>query len=445
MAHYFTKPDRRQLHLLPVDMLEWVPDDDIVHLILDIVDGMDLGRFESRYKTSGTGKSPYAPSMMLSVLIYAYAHGYRSSRKIESLCTRDAGFRMIVGEHLPDHATIARFRRRHMEDMQGVFTRVLKLCREAGLAKLGVMLLDGTKVKANASLDSNRTLSTIEGEVSSILKAAEEADKAEDALYGTRRGDELPHGLRNRAERLERLQECQARLDQEASENSNKKTKKKKCSCGRKTEEAAEAKANVTDPESRIMKARGGWVQGYNAQAAVTSDQIIVDAEVCNEANDMKQLEPMLASMWANLSLVEDEDPELGIVVTDAGYCSEANLELETDDCQLLIATRNGRKQRLVEQETPPPRGRIPAGLSAKEKMDRRLLTKKGRELMVLRGQAPEPVFGQMKDRQGARQFSMRGLEACDGEWKLDALVHNLRKLHSKSVKSRKMKGKTIH
>lgn len=160
MAGFFREPDRRQMHLLPVDLLELVPEDDIAHLILDVVEGMDLSRFEGRYQIGGVGAPALSPGMMLAVLIYGYSHGYTSSRKLERLCVRDAGFSMIVGDETPDHATIAWFRRRHMSDVQVLFTEVLKLCRKAEMARLGLMALDGTKVKANASLESNRTAAT---------------------------------------------------------------------------------------------------------------------------------------------------------------------------------------------------------------------------------------------------------------------------------------------
>lgn len=467
MANFFREPNRQQMHLLPVDMLEWVPDDDIAHLILDVVEGMDLRRFKRRYKVGGVGAPALSPAMMLSVLIYGYSYGYTSSRKLERLCVRDAGFRMIVGDETPDHATIARFRRKHLADIQVLFTEVLKLCRKAGMVRLGLVALDGSKVKGNASLDANRTSASIDGEhasleaeVSDLLGKAEAEDAREDELYGARRGDELPKTLRHRQERLARLQACRAELRREAAERAQKQDEKVsarqaeeeesgKKRPGRKPKAgdpsvSEEAKANTTDPESRIMKSRQGWVQGYNGQVVVTEDQVILAASLTQDRNDVQQMHPMLAQAWANLDLIE-EDPELGVALMDAGYWSEANAKLGTADCELLIATRKDWKQRKAIQEQSAPRGRIPHDLSAQERMDRKLMTQRGKRLYKKRGQTVEPVFGQMKETQGADKFQMRGLELCDGEWKLHAATHNLKKLHSKCVQMGKKGGKWLH
>ena len=292
MATFFRKPDRRQRFLLPVDMLDWLPESDFVHLVLDAVEQMDLSGFEAEYRTGGAGQAPFAPAMMLAVLIYAYANGHRSSRKVERLCWRDVGFRMIVGDQVPDHSVIARFRRRHAERVEAVFVAVLRLCRAAGLARLGVVALDGTKVAANAALAANRTAKTIDEEVAAILAEAEAIDVAEDAIHGELRGDELPAALRRREDRLARLLAAKERLARDAAERAAAQQAKVEA---RAAEEAAtgqrkrgrkpsppsaevdpQAKANPTDPDSGIMKTAKGWVQGDNAQAMVTEDQIII-------------------------------------------------------------------------------------------------------------------------------------------------------------------------
>src|SRR4051795_10672338 len=195
MARFFREPDRRQRHLLPVDMMDWLPAGDIVHLIVDAVGLMDLSGFEAAYKVGKAGQAPFAPRVLLALLIYAYAHGTRSSRAIERLCGRDAGFRFIVGDAVPDHTVIARFRRRHVDRMRAVFLAVLELCREAGLVRLGLVALDGTKVKADAALDANRTARRLEAEIARMLAEAEAVDAREDRRFGDRRGDELPEGL----------------------------------------------------------------------------------------------------------------------------------------------------------------------------------------------------------------------------------------------------------
>src|SRR3954465_8452496 len=404
MASFFREPDRRHRHLLPVDMMDWLPAGDIVHLIVDAVGLMDLSGFEAAYKVGKAGPAPFAPRGLLALLIYAYAHGTRSSRAIERLCGRDAGFRFIVGDAVPDHTVIARFRRRHVDRMRAVFLAVLELCREAGLVRLGLVALDGTKVKADAALDANRTARRLEAEIARMLAEAEAVDAREDRRFGERRGGELP-----------------------------------------KPPEAAvdpDAVANVTDPDSGVMKTRRGWVQGYNAQIVVTRDQIILAADVTPEANDSQQLTVMLDQAQANVEAVLGEDAVLGAAVADAGYWSEANAASETEECELFIATRKDREQSAALRDAHPPRGRVPNGLTARERMDRKLRTKRGRGLYRQRGRTVEPVFGQMKDRQGAGRFSMRGTERCRGEGQLDAAVHTLRKLHRESVRRAERGGR---
>jgi transposase len=452
MARFFRTPDHRQRFLLPVDMMDWLPEDDIIHLIVDAVAVMDLSKFEAACKVGGAGQAPFAPAMLLAVLIYAYSHGVRSSRAIERLCRRDAGYRFIVGDTAPDHTVIARFRRRHVGQMKSIFLQVLDLCREAGLIRLGLVALDGTKVKANAALDANRTASTIDEQVGRMLAEAEATDAREDGLFGPAAGGPaLPKGLARRADRLARLRACQERLQARAAaaaarqqekiaEREADETARGQRKRGRKPKQPdpvvdPDAVANPTDPDSGIMKTRRGWVQGYNAQAVVTPDQIILAADVTCEANDVHQLGPMLDQAQANLEAVLGEDALLGAAVADAGYWSEANAESQTEECELFIATRKDWKQRAALRDAPAPRGRTPKSMTARQRMDRKLRTKRGRALYRQRGASVEPVFGQMKDRQGADRFSLRGLERCRGEWQLDAAVHNLRKLHRDSVR----------
>ena len=218
MAHFFREPDRRQRFLLPVDMMDWLPEGDIVHVVVDAVGLMDLSDFEATCKVGRAGQPPFAPAMLLALLIYAYSHGVRSSRAIERLCRRDAGYRFIVGDDVPDHSVIARFRQRHAERMKGVFLQVLELCREAGLIRLGLVALDGTKVKANASLDANRTASTIGEQINRVLAEAEATDAREDRQFGPDAGGPaLPGDLKRRGDRLARLKACQEKLQAQAA------------------------------------------------------------------------------------------------------------------------------------------------------------------------------------------------------------------------------------
>lgn len=451
MANFFREPDRHQRFLLPVDMADWVSETDMVHLLLDAVAMMDLSAFERGYTKRGTGAPPFAPWLMVSVLIYAYANGQRSSRRIERLCERDAGFRIIVGHEVPDHSVIARFRKRHRKEFEVLFVEVLKLCHAAGLVRLGVVALDGTKVKANAALSANRTVRTLETEVAAIVSEAEAADAAEDVLLGDEPGDEVPADLRDRSGRLVRLRSCLARLRAEAQADVARQQEKidaraaaekaiGKSKRGRKPKPAAEAvdeeaKANVTDPASRIMKGRQGYLQGYNAQAVVTAGQIILAADVTEEANDVRQLVPMIAKTLAMMETVNGDEVALGVGLFDAGYWSEANAATETVNCEYLIATTKDWKQRKAMRDAPPPRGRIPNNLSTRDRMERKLLTNRGRNLYRLRSQTVEPVFGQMKEIQGAGRFMMRGEEEAKGEWSLHCSAHNFRKLHSESVR----------
>jgi hypothetical protein len=339
--------------------------------------------------------------------------------------------------------------------MKTVFLAVLRLCREAGLVRLGLVALDGTKVQGNGSLEANRTAASIEAEIETILAEAAAADAKEDNQPAAQQGAALPKPLAQKADRLARLRKCKEKLDRQAAavaarqqakidarEAQEQATGKRKR--GRKPRPADPAldpdtNVNVTDPDSGIMKTRRGWLQGYNAQIVVTVGQIIIANDVTTEANDVRQLDPMLAQARANVSEVAGESEKnavtLGTAVADAGYWSEANVATETIDCELIIATQKDHKQRAALRDAPPPRGRQPKNMTARERMDRKLRTKHGRECYRRRGACVEPVFGQMKDRQGARHFSMRGLDRCRGEWNLHAAVHNMRKLHRESVR----------
>jgi hypothetical protein len=352
----------------------------------------------------------------------------------------------VAANHVPDHSTIARFRQTHRAALGSLFVETLRLCAEAGLVKVGVVALDGTKVKANAALSANRTHEHLEEEVKRMLAEAEAKDAEEDALYGVdRRGDELPEELQDRGSRRARLKECKERLEGEAAQEAAEQERKirerqaeeeasgqKKR--GRKPHDpdptpAPEAKANVTDPHSRIMKTRSGYVQGYNAQAVVTEDQVIVAAAVTQDANDVKQLEPMLQQAQANLAAVGVEE-KVRAAVADAGYWSEANVDgADAEGPELFIATTKDWKQRKAMREQPPPRGRIPKSLNVRERMERKLLTKRGRGLYKKRSQTVEPVFGQVKSARGCERFMQRGLPPVGCEWKLVCATHNLLKL----------------
>jgi Transposase DDE domain len=329
--------------------------------------------------------------------------------------------------------------------------RVLAMCRAAGLIRLGLVVLDGTKVKANASLEANRSAATIDQQVARMLAEAESTDRREDRPFGPDGHETLPKALARREGRLARLRACQAKLERQAAAVAARQQAKidaraaeeqatGKRRRGRKPKPAdasvdPDQVANPTAPESGIMKTRQGWVQGYNAQTVVTPQQIILAAEVTTEANDVQQLKPRLDLAQAVVERVMGEDAVLGAAAADAGYWSENNAASQTTECELFIATRQDRQQRAELRDAPAPRGRMPKGLSARERMPRKLRTRRGRAIYRQRGASVEPVFGQMKERQDAGRFSRRGLLACRGEWHLQAATHNLRKLHRESVR----------
>jgi transposase len=341
--------EREQLYLLPPALQDWLPEGDLTWFLLDAVAQMNLAAMKQTYRADGWGQAAYEPAIMVALLLYAYCLGERSSRRIERLCQRDLAFRVITANQGPDHTTIARFRQTHETELATLFTQVLWLCAEAGLVKVGIVALDGTKIKASAALASNRTVETIATAVSRMLTEAQATDTEEDRQYGPERcGDELPEVLRDRQSRLARLQACQERLTQEAATGQKKRGRKPKA------HEAAadrDAKANVTDSDSRIMKTQAGYVQGYNAQAVVTEDQIIVAVKVTQEENDIRQLHPMLERAQANLKAIAYPQT-VGTALADAGYCSEANLRAaDPAGPALLVATNKDWKHRKALRE----------------------------------------------------------------------------------------------
>jgi len=446
MAYNFLPCDRNQSYLLPPSLVDWLPQDHLAWFVLDAVEQIDLSEFYKKYRSDGVGNSAFNPSIMVGLLIYSYCTGERSSRKIEKHCQTDVAYKVVTANQYPDHSTISRFRKDNQSHLKKLFLEILGLCAEAGLVKLGKVSLDGTKIKADASLAANRTLKHLEQEIDKMLSEAAGKDAEEDKAFGPdKRGDEMPEELRNRESRINRLKACKERLEQEKAEAEkqqrdkidNRKAKEEssgKKPRGRKPklpEEAGnkEAKANVTDPDSRIMKTRKGFVQGLNAQAVTTEEQIIVAEDVTQQENDKQQLHPMLEQTESNRKTVGIKE-KTGVALADAGYCSEDNFtKSPAGDVELLVAVQKDYKQRKAIESQPPPEEPIPEGLSSTELMERKLLTERGRELYKIRGQTIEPVFGQIKDVRGFDRFMQRGIDACRGEWSLICATHNLLKL----------------
>jgi transposase len=446
MAYNFLPCNRNQAYLLPPSLTDWLPEDHLAWFVLDAVEQIDLTGLYKKYRTDGVGNSAFYPSMMAALLIYSYCTGERSSRKIEKHCQTDVAYKVVTANQYPDHSTISRFRKDNQSHLKKLFLEILRLCDEAGLVKLGKISLDGTKVKANASLSANRKLKHLKQEIDKMLSEAAAKDAEEDNAYGAdKRGDEMPDDLRDRNSRINRLKACKERLEQQKAEAEKQqqdkidKRKAKEQSSGKKPrgrkpklpEEAGnkDAKANVTDPESRVMKTRKGFVQGLNGQAVVTEEQIIVAEDVTQDENDKQQLHPMLAQAEANRQAVEIEE-EMGVALADAGYCSEENFtKTPAGNVELLVAVQKDYKQRKAMTEQLPPEEPIPDGLSPTELMERKLLTERGREMYKIRGRTVEPVFGQIKDVRGFDRFMRRGIEACRSEWSLICATHNLLKL----------------
>jgi transposase len=445
MGYNLIECNREQTYLLPLSLRDWLPAGDLAWFVVDAVGQMNLQEFYRGLRRDGRGGASFPPQVMVTLLVYAYCTGVRSSRQIERLCERDVAFRVITANQVPDHTTIARFRAEYDEALGKLFGQVLALCAKAKLLKVGVLALDGTKIGANASLAANRTHEGIEKEVRKILDEAAALDAAEDRQYGAdRRGDELPPELQDRESRLARLRECKEQLEREAAEAAAKQQEKidarrseeqaaGKKKRGRKPKEPdatvpKEAKANVTDPGSRVMKTRSGFVQGYNAQAVVDQGQVIVAAEVTIEQNDQHQLHPMVEKAKQELAAVAVLPEQIATILADAGYCSDENLEAIPEGTTQFLVNTVGERDRRTEPAVAP-RGRIPTDATARERMDRELRTKRGKALYKRRSVLVEPVFGMIKSVRGMTRFVRRGLGACEHEWKLICATHNLLKL----------------
>ena len=357
-------------------------------------------------------------------------------------CHTDVACRVIVGEDVPDFRTISDFRKIHLARLEALFVEVLKLCALAGLARVGTIALDGTKIKANASRHKAMSYDRmkeeekrLKEEIARLLAEAEATDAAEDDAHGRdRRGDELPDELARRQSRLAKIQEAKALLEERARARGGRGSRpppgRGKAPPAKPPAEAVpepKDQINFTDPESRIMKASNkGWDQCGNAQAVANEDQIILAADVTDQANDKRQAVPMVDQTLENLEAAGVEQA-IGAAVIDAGYYSEANATaLEQRGIDPYIATERLKHN---EEIPPVPRGRIPKNLSAKQRMARKLRTKKGREMYAKRKGIIEPIFGQLKQVLGFRQFSLRGLASMRGEWRLMCTVHNLLKL----------------
>lgn len=441
----FRAYDQHQVLLLPPSLDEWLPEDHLARFVSELVEEtVDLEPFLASY-TEGRGFPPYDPRLMLKLLIYGYVTGVRSSRRIEKACHDDVAFRFLAANATPDHRSIARFRRRHLPALKGLFLQSLLLCRKAGMVRMGRVALDGSKVRANASRRKamsykrmNEREADLARQIDEILAEAEATDTAEDERFGSEgRDDDLPGELARRESRLAKIRTAKADLEAEAAERAAAKAEERarkrgsdEADAGRAGEEAAaeaappdKAQRNFTDPDSRIMKTSdNSFHQCYNAQAVVDdAHQVIVATRLGNSSADAPTFGPMLDETIINCGTKPRQ------VLADAGYFSEDNVAVAADaDVDALIATG-----RMKHGETPPPapRGRIPKNATVKQRMARKLRTKPAKAAYARRKAIVEPVFGQIDTCQGGKKVLLRGLDAADAEWALLAACHNLRKL----------------
>ena len=443
----FRPTDRKTDFLMPPSVDEWLPERHLARFIVEVVEGLDLRSMTGSYR--GSGSASYHPTVLLSLLVYGYATGVFSSRKLERATYNSVAFRFIAGNEHPDHDTIATFRRRFLKQIEKLFVEVLKLAREMGVLKLGTVALDGTKIHANASRHSalsyehaGKIEAQLKADVADLLAKAEAADQAD-----VPDGMSIPDELARRQDRLAKLAEARAKIEARAKERFQREQAEyearlaardaKAAATGRKPGGKApqppkegplpQDQINLTDEESRIMPvAGGGFEQCYNAQAAVAADSLlVVSTNVVQAANDKQQLAPMVERLKA----LPEEIGKPETLLADNGYFSAANVTAcEAAAIVPLIAT--GR-----EPHHPSPAERFAAVPEAPkdptpvQAMAHRLKTPEGKALYALRKQVPEPVFGIIKSVLGFRQFHLRGLESVRGEWSLVTMAWNLKRM----------------
>ena len=439
---------------MPPALADWLPEDHLARFIDEVVETvLDLGPIYASYAET-RGGPPYDPRLLLKVLLYGYATGVRSSRRLEQHCVEDVAFRFLAANQQPDFRSIARFRRRHLAAIEELFVQTVRVCATAGLVKLGRIAIDGTKLRANASRHKAMSygrmveqeqqlqaeIAALRRQITGVLAEAEQVDVAEDARFGAeRRGDELPAELARRESRLARIQAAKAALEAEARAPAaappaegdgaggerppSPPAAPRSGSRARRLTPAAQAQRNFTDPDSKIMRtADKAFHQCYNGQAAVDATcQVIVAADLSNQAADAPHLPALLGQVSANAGRPPRQ------TLADAGYYSEDNVSrIRGAGSEPLIAT--GRLKH-SDPVPPAPRGRIPKGATVKQRMARQLRTQRGRAAYARRKTIVEPVFGQIRTVQQGGQLLLRGLDAARAEWLLHCACHNLLKL----------------
>ena len=447
----FRQVDRQTGFLLPPSVDEWLPERHLARFVVEVIDQLDVSAMVKAYR--GSGSASYHPSVLLGLLVYGYATGVFSSRKLERATYDSVAFRFIAANDHPDHDTIATFRRRFLADIERLFVEVLALAREAGMLKLGTVALDGTKVHANASRHSalsyehaSKIEAQLRAEVKELMALAEAADQAD-----VPDGMSVPEELARREERLQRIAAAKATIEARAKERLAREQAEHQAKLRAREDKANKTgrkpggrppqpptagpgptdQVNLTDQDSRIMPvAGGGFEQAYNAQAAVaTGSLLVVSTDVVQAANDKQQIAPMLDKLAALPEVLGS--PET--LLADSGYFSEANVEacVGAGIAPLISPGRErhhrGWKERFAA--TPP----APEDPTALQAMAHRLATPEGRQAYALRKQTPEPVFGIIKSVMGFRQFHLRGLEKVKGEWNLVTLAWNIKRMFALS------------
>lgn len=472
--------DIEQLFLLPENIKDWVTEDDFSLVILDLVTILDLSPLFKDHREDGQGAAFYHPEIMVGLIIYSYFHGVRSSRQIEMKCRYDVGYRIVTRNSCPDHTTISRFIKKHSSFIGNLFIPVLCLLNEAGLINNKLLALDGTKLKANGSLTSNLPYEKIESDIQKYLQEVQKKDDEEDLLYGPEKsGNEVPDCLKTHAERMKRFKAAKARLEAEQAERSQKKEeqiaqreeeekesgRKKR---GRKPKKPTKSPddqslANITDPDSSVMKSGPGCIQGYNGQIIVNQDGYILVPLLSNSPVDYRLLQPSYEKL-KEISDITGISRKYLQLLTDAGYwsyenyqymknqeigflcstCHEPNIFniqgiernlLEVDTISELIMSDQYRStpilatigdwctRNLLANETLPTPASVAKGI-----MEVKMTPYASKRTYAKRKIIVEPVFGWIKENRGMRTLSRRGMAHCQDEWSLICLTQNLRK-----------------
>lgn len=419
-------------------MRDWLPGGHLVWFVIDLVDQLDLGEFRGA-ATDPRGRRRYDPAVLVTLLVYAYCVGERSSRRIERRCVEDVAFRVAAAGLAPDHTTISRFIKDHAEAFDALFAQVLRLARQLGMGKVGTVFIDGTKVAADASPLAAKTRDTILDEVQRITDEARRTDAAEDAELGDRRGDELPEDLAEPASRKARLREALRRIEADEAADAERPPSRRR---------TKPAKANVTDPQCRVMKGPRGYFPAYNAQSAASEDGLVLAADVTDQPTDNHLFDPMVGQACDNLAAAGMAQPDTACA--DNGYWTNNNATHHRDtDTETPSGTEPATSTETPSRSEPPrrrpepiiapptdkrrrpiaTRGPIPQNATPAQIMERKLATRRGKAIYRRRAATIEPVFGHLKAARGITRFRRRGLTPARHEWRLIATTHNVLKM----------------